>query len=641
MAPATQDFPAGFRWQPLAINLNNAIVTGLSNDGRIIGTHSLPGDKTGGFVMPSANGTVTSFSPPGQSTAIVPKGINASGKIVGSHSDANGYHGFIRDANGSVSSFDVPGARSTSLFAINDVGQILGGFLDSDGMTRTIQMTSPPAFIQVDSPDNPFVTTSLNNSGTTVQSAVTTAFVGDGATIASSGVVRSGADVGGFFTCRPNSRASIRGAGWLASANDSLDIAGTCSISRYSGIATSTSSYVLLSATGKTLYLGTTSYIGALAPTNEGATLLTGINNLRQFVVAQNGQHYLISACAASPSVTTITAPPSGGTITIPVTSSQPDCVANVFQGSSWIGTTTAFAPNGSSSSVSVDVQPNTTGAARAGTVWVAGTSIPVTQDVAPCSQTVSGGPSNFLGVGGGGSLTVTTPSYCSWAVTSGVSWITIAAGAAGSGNGTITFQVGPNFDSGVRNGAITVGTTQFMVTQSGAVSCSYSVSPPSVQVSALGTTGQLAITTSTNCSWSASSQVSWITLSGSLSGVGNGSVSYTVQPNGAATARAATLSIGAANVAVVQAAGTGLPTGLRFVPLPPCRVMETRTQYNFEGRTGVFGPPSLDTGETRTLNLPVSTVCSIPATAKAYVVNATVIPSSTLSQTPPAKRVA
>lgn len=69
--------------------------------------------------------------------------------------------------------------------------------------------------------------------------------------------------------------------------------------------------------------------------------------------------------------------------------------------------------------------------------------------------------------------------------------------------------------------------------------------------------------------------------------------------------------------------------TGLRFVPLPPCRVMETRLPYNYEGRSGAFGPPSINTGETRTLNLPASNVCSIPSTAKAYVVNVTLIPTT------------
>lgn len=70
------------------------------------------------------------------------------------------------------------------------------------------------------------------------------------------------------------------------------------------------------------------------------------------------------------------------------------------------------------------------------------------------------------------------------------------------------------------------------------------------------------------------------------------------------------------------------LPTApLRFVPLAPCRVMETRAEYNHEGRTGPFGPPFLAANETRTLQLPASTVCQIPSSAKAYAMNVTLIP--------------
>jgi len=67
--------------------------------------------------------------------------------------------------------------------------------------------------------------------------------------------------------------------------------------------------------------------------------------------------------------------------------------------------------------------------------------------------------------------------------------------------------------------------------------------------------------------------------------------------------------------------------TGLRFVPLEPCRVMETRAEYNFQNRTGPFGPPFMNGGETRTLALPQSNVCQIPSTAKAYVLNVTLVP--------------
>jgi len=74
-----------------------------------------------------------------------------------------------------------------------------------------------------------------------------------------------------------------------------------------------------------------------------------------------------------------------------------------------------------------------------------------------------------------------------------------------------------------------------------------------------------------------------------------------------------------------------GNPQKLSFVPMTPCRVMETRAQYNFEGRGGAFGPPFLNGMETRTLTLPASNVCSIPATAQAFVLNVTAIPRGAL----------
>jgi len=79
----------------------------------------------------------------------------------------------------------------------------------------------------------------------------------------------------------------------------------------------------------------------------------------------------------------------------------------------------------------------------------------------------------------------------------------------------------------------------------------------------------------------------------------------------------------------VIQRASGQTPK-LSFVPLKPCRLMETRAAYNFEGRTGSFGPPFLAANETRTLALPASNVCQIPA-ASAFVLNVTVIPRGPL----------
>ncbi|MBL8216284.1 MAG: hypothetical protein JNK87_36535 [Bryobacterales bacterium] len=70
---------------------------------------------------------------------------------------------------------------------------------------------------------------------------------------------------------------------------------------------------------------------------------------------------------------------------------------------------------------------------------------------------------------------------------------------------------------------------------------------------------------------------------------------------------------------------GTG---GADYYPLAPCRVADTRTG---SGKSGSFGPPVLEGGGTRTLLLPQAN-CGVPADAKAYSLNVTVVPGGPLS---------
>jgi probable HAF family extracellular repeat protein len=60
------------------------------------------------------------------------------------------------------------------------------------------------------------------------------------------------------------------------------------------------------------------------------------------------------------------------------------------------------------------------------------------------------------------------------------------------------------------------------------------------------------------------------------------------------------------------------------FYPVTPCRVADTRLG------AGSIGGPALNAGESRTFSL-TSPFCNIPATAKAYSVNFTVVPSGPL----------
>lgn len=72
---------------------------------------------------------------------------------------------------------------------------------------------------------------------------------------------------------------------------------------------------------------------------------------------------------------------------------------------------------------------------------------------------------------------------------------------------------------------------------------------------------------------------------------------------------------------------GSAPGQALRYTSIAPCRIMETRPAYNFEGRTGNFGPPMLGGNANRTLDMTASSVCPLPADAKAYSLNITAIP--------------
>src|SRR5271170_7913148 len=74
--------------------------------------------------------------------------------------------------------------------------------------------------------------------------------------------------------------------------------------------------------------------------------------------------------------------------------------------------------------------------------------------------------------------------------------------------------------------------------------------------------------------------------------------------------------------VVFVVAAGSFAETTspLQFVPVNPCRVVDTRNAI------GPFGGPALGAGTSREFNIPQS-ACKIPSSAVAYSLNVTVVP--------------
>jgi hypothetical protein len=65
-------------------------------------------------------------------------------------------------------------------------------------------------------------------------------------------------------------------------------------------------------------------------------------------------------------------------------------------------------------------------------------------------------------------------------------------------------------------------------------------------------------------------------------------------------------------------------PPALRFVPIAPCRIADTRSA------AGPFGGPSIAGGGSRDFTIPNS-ACGVPSTAQAYSLNVAVVPAVTL----------
>ncbi len=385
-----------------------------------------------------------------------------------------------------------------------------------------------------------------------------------------------------------------------------------------------------LSADGKTL-LWSTFYGGAsgsspagVATTASGDAWIAGATGSSDLPItpnaysstSYNGSAFLARISDATPACSYSLSPSSvlvyGSEAASFVVTAPSGCAwtATPSDGS-WIGVQSGASGTGAGT-VTLGLAANTTGATRTGTVNVQGQSFTIRQADSRCTYQVTGGADAVPSAGGTVLLTVTAGAGCPWSVALQSPVVSVISGGSGTGNGTVTLSLPANSSVETITTAVQVGSFINLTEQS---SCRYSVSPS--MINNVASSGTMTVTANlAGCYWYAQSS-GWLQANGSATG--SGTIKYTAQAN-TGPPRTATIQIGDQQVTITQ---TVLP--LQFVPVAPCRVVDTRNA------NGPFGGPRMRAEYTRSFAIPDS-ACGIPSAAQAYSLNVTVVPPGRLS---------
>jgi Viral BACON domain/Putative binding domain, N-terminal len=122
----------------------------------------------------------------------------------------------------------------------------------------------------------------------------------------------------------------------------------------------------------------------------------------------------------------------------------------------------------------------------------------------------------------------------------------------SGQGNGTVSFEV-PASATPTRSATITIAGQKVSVIQS--EGCAYTIAPTSATLPSTTSTGKIAVTAGHGCSWTAASQVPWLTITSGASGSGNGEVQFTAAAT-TGPARSGTMTIAGQIFSVTQGEG-------------------------------------------------------------------------------------
>jgi hypothetical protein len=268
----------------------------------------------------------------------------------------------------------------------------------------------------------------------------------------------------------------------------------------------------------------------------------------RAFTVNQAA---VAAPCSYTIAPTSLAAPDTASTSAVEVTSAM-GCAWTAVSQVPWITVTMGASGNGNGR-VDLAIAANT-GAARSGTVIIAGRTYTVNQAAppAPCSYAIAPTSVNAPDTASTSAVDVTAQSGCAWTAVSQAQWITVTTGASGNGNGRVELAIAANTDV-ARSGTVIIGGQTYTVNQAAAPTpCSYTLTPPTAAATAAGGATAVDVTTQAGCVWTAVSQAQWITVTMGAAGSGNGRVELAIAVNTGA-ARAGTVAIAGRTFTVNQ----------------------------------------------------------------------------------------
>lgn len=121
--------------------------------------------------------------------------------------------------------------------------------------------------------------------------------------------------------------------------------------------------------------------------------------------------------------------------------------------------------------------------------------------------------------------------------------------------------------------------TARFTASIDASSACTYSLASGSQNFGPAGGSGSISITTSSNCSWTASSSSSWLAITSDTSGLGPGSLSYTVAAN-AGRARTGAITASGQSLNIAQSSSTS-STPVTITTPSPLPDAITQTPYS------------------------------------------------------------